>query len=57
MMYIEVSASELLMLKEMFDNDIEMSEMDAPDYTNFDVMKYYLDRCNVYNQIEEELAT
>jgi hypothetical protein len=57
MFRLEVSASELLMLKEMFDNDIEMSEMDAPDYTNFDVMKYYLDRCNVYNQIEEELAT
>jgi len=57
MFRLEVSASELLMLKEMFDNDIEMSEMDAPDYTNFDVMKYYLDRCNVYNQIQEELAT
>ena len=57
MMYIEVSASELLMLKEMFDNDIEMSDMDAPDYTNFDVMKYYLDRCKVYNQIQEELST
>ena len=57
MFRLEVSASELLMLKEMFDNDIEMSEMDAPDYTNFDVMKYYLDRCNVYNKIEEELST
>ena len=57
MFRLEVSASELLMLKEMFDNDIEMSEMDAPDYTNFDVMKYYLDRCNVYNQIQEELST
>ena len=56
-MYIEVSASELLMLKEMFDNDIEISEMDAPDYTNFVVMKYHLDRCNVYNQIQEELST
>jgi len=57
MFRLEVSASELLMLKEMFDNDIEMSEMDAPDYTNFDVMKYHFDRCKVYNQIEEELAT
>ena len=57
MFRLEVSASELLMLKEMFDNDIEMSEMDAPDYTNFVVMKYHLDRCNVYNQIQEELST
>ena len=57
MFRLEVSASELLMLKEMFDNDIEMSEMDAPDYTNFDVMKYHFDRCNVYNQIQEELST
>ena len=57
MFRLEVSASELLMLKEMFDNDIEMSDMDAPDYTNFDVMKYYLDRCKVYNQIQEELST
>ena len=57
MMYIEVSASELLMLKEMFDNDIEMSCMDYPDYRDEDAMRYYLDRCKVYNKIEEELST
>jgi|TARA_B110000285_G_scaffold99080_1_gene112912 hypothetical protein len=57
MMYIEVSASELLMLKEMFDNDIEMSCMDYPDYRDEDAMRYYLDRCRVYNKIEEELST
>ena len=57
MMYIEVSASELLMLKEMFDNEIEMSCMDSPDYRDEDAMRYNLDRCRVYNKIEEELST
>ena len=54
---LELTTSQLLMLKEMIDNDIEMSCMDAPDYTDMDVMQYYLDRCTVYNLVTEELET
>ena len=57
MFRLEVSASELLMLKEMFDHDIELSCMDYPDYRDEDAMRYHLDRCKVYNQIQEELST
>jgi len=54
---LEVTSNQLLTLKEIIDNDIEMSCMDAPDYTDIDVMQYYLDRCFVYHLIKEELET
>ena len=54
---LEVTTNQLLMLKEMIDNDIEMSCMDTPDYTDFDAMQYYRDRCAVYHLIKEELET
>ena len=54
---LEVTSNQLLMLKEIIDNDMEMSSYDAPDYTDIDVMQYYLDRCFVYHLIKEELET
>ncbi len=54
---LELTTSQLLMLKEMIDNDIEMSGMDAPDYTDMASMQYYLDRCAVYHLVAEELET
>ena len=54
---LEGTTNQLLMLKEMIDNDIEMSCMDTPDYTDFDAMQYYRDRCAVYHLIKEELGT
>ena len=53
---LELTSNQLLMLKEMIDNDIEMSCMEPPDYTDIDVMQYYLDRCTVYNLVIEELS-
>ena len=53
---LELTSSQLFMLKEMIDNDIDMSGMDAPDYTDIDVMQYYLDRAAVYNLVAEELG-
>jgi len=53
---LELTTSQLLTLKEMIDNDIDMSGMDAPDYTDIDVMQYYLDRCTVYNLVIEEMS-
>ena len=54
---LELTTSQLLMLKEMIDNDIELSCMDAPDYTNMDAMQYYMDRCTVFHLVKEELET
>jgi hypothetical protein len=45
------------MLKELIDNDIEISCMDAPDYTDMVAMQYYLDRAAVYHLVTEELRT
>ena len=53
---LELTTSQLLMLKELIDNDIEISSMDAPDYTDMDDMQYYLDRCTVYNLVIEEMS-
>lgn len=53
---LELTTSQLLMLKEMIDNDIEISCMEPPDYTDRDAMQYYLDRCTVYNLVTEELG-
>ena len=53
---LELTMSQLLTLHEMLNNDIEMSGMDAPDYTDMAVMQYYLDRCAVYHLVAEELG-
>ena len=53
---LELTTSQLLMLHEMIDNDIEMSGMDAPDYTDMAAMQYYLDRAAVYHLVTEELG-
>jgi len=54
---LELTSNQLLMLKELIDNDIDISCMDAPDYTDMDVMQYYMDRCTVYHLVKEELET
>lgn len=54
---LELTAPQLLMLKEMIENDIFMSEQDAPDYKNEETMMYYLDRCQVYHIVNEELKS
>ena len=51
---LELTTSQLLMLKELIDNDIEISCMDTPDYTDMAAMQYYLDRCAVYHVGTEE---
>ena len=53
---LELTMSQLLTLHEMLNNDIEMSSMDAPDYTDMAAMQYYLDRCAVYHLVAEELG-
>ena len=53
---LELTTSQLLMLKELIDYDIEMSGMGAPDYTDMATMQYYLDRAAVYHLVAEELG-
>jgi len=53
---LELTTSQLLMLKELIDNDIEISCMEAPDYTDMAAMQYYLDRAAVYHLVTEELG-
>ena len=53
---LELTTSQLLMLKELIDNDIDISCMDAPDYTDMAAMQYYLDRAAVYNLVAKELG-
>lgn len=54
---LELTSSQMLMLKIVFENDMFLSEQDMQDYKDEDQLMYYLDRCQVYNQVLEELAT
>ena len=54
---LELTSSQMLMLKQMIDSDRFMSEQDVPDYKDEEHLTYLLDRCQVYNQVLEELST
>jgi len=55
---LELYTSELLMLKELLENDIESTgwgEQEYIDYSDVDMMQYYLDRAKVLVKVQEEL--
>jgi hypothetical protein len=54
---LELTSSQMLMLKQMIDSDRFMSEQDVPDYKDEEHLTYLLDRCQVYNQVLDELST
>ena len=54
---LELTSSQMLMLKMVFESDMFLSEQDMQDYKDEEQLMYYLDRCRVYNQILEELNT
>ena len=54
---IELTSSQMLMMKDMIESDIFLSEQNMPEYKDEEQLKYYLDRCQVYNQVLEELST
>lgn len=54
---LELTTSQLLMLKEMIDMEMTLRCPAAPDYTDMAAMQYYLDRCAVYHLVAEELET
>ena len=53
---MELTRNQLLMLKKMTEDDMNLHSFDAPDYTNIDLMQYYLDRATVHHLIKEELS-
>jgi len=54
---LELYTSELLMLKEMIENDMEIGSWGEADYDDVDLMQYYLDRAKVLAKVKEELST
>ena len=54
---LELTSSQMIMLKSMIDSDMFMSEQDMQDYKDEEQLMYYLDRCQVYNQVLEELSS
>jgi len=54
---LELTSSQMLMLKQMIDSDMFMSEQDVPDYKDEEYLTYLLDRCQLYTQVVEELST
>ena len=53
---LELTNSQLETLKMIIEGDIFLSEQDLPNYKDEQSLTYYLDRCQVYNQILEELT-
>ena len=53
---LELSANELLMLKEMIENDIESTGWGEVDCSDVILMQYYLDRATVLVKVQEELG-
>ena len=53
---LELTNSQLQMMKMVIESDIFLSEQDIPNYKDEDSLTYYLERCQVYNQILEELT-
>ena len=54
---LELYASELVMLKEVIESDMETSSWGQPDYDDVDLMKYYYDRAKVLVKLKELLAS
>ena len=54
---LELYTSELMMLKEMIENDIQMSSCGISEYDDVDMMQYYLDRAKVLVKVREELGS
>ena len=54
---LELTSNQMLTLKIVIENDMFMSEQDMPDYKDEEQLQYSLDRCQLYNQVLEELGT
>jgi hypothetical protein len=52
---LELNINELLMLKDLLENDMEQTSWGEVEYDDVDLMQYYLDRAKVLLKIREEL--
>ena len=50
---LELHTSELVMLKEVIESDMETSRWSEPDYDDVELMKYYYDRAIVLVKVKE----
>ena len=54
---LELYPSELVMLKEVIESDIQTSGWSEPDYDDVDLMRHYYDRAKVLVKVQELLGT
>ena len=53
---LELDTSELLMLKDLLEGDMEQTSWGDVDYTDVGIMQYYLDRAKVMVKVQELLG-
>ena len=53
---LELSANELLMLKDLLEGDMEQTSWGDVEYDDVELMQYYLDRAVVLVKVREELG-
>ena len=53
---LELSANELLMLKDLLEGDMEQTSWGEVEYDDVELMQYYLDRAKVLVKVQEELG-
>ena len=54
---LELYTSEVMMLKEMIESDLESTGWGEIDFCDVDLMKYYSDRAVVYQKVLDLLRT
>jgi len=50
------TASELLLLKNLLEDDMEQTHLGTVEYADVDLMQYYLDRAKVLVKVKELLG-
>ena len=56
MTILELSTNELLMLKDLLENDMEQTSWGEVEYDDVDLMQFYLDRAKVLAKVKEEIG-
>ena len=54
---LELHTSELLMLKDLLEGDMEQTSWGEVDYTDVSIMQYYYDRAKVLVKVQELLCS
>jgi hypothetical protein len=54
---LELYPSELLMLKNLLEDDMEQTHLGEVEYDDVDLMQYYLDRAKVLVKVQELLGS